>query len=88
MGDSGQLNDHNKLQVVAYASRSLKDHERNYTPYLAELSAAVWAIDHFDVYLRGKFILYTDHKPMVIKKTIHNNIVNLDPLPNETTVLV
>ncbi len=73
----GQPNDHNKLQVVAYASRSLKDHERNYTPYLAELSAATWAIDHFDVYLRGrKFILYTDHKPMVIKKTIHNKTLN------------
>jgi hypothetical protein len=73
----GQPNDHNKLQVVAYASRSLKDHERNYTPYLAELSAAAWAIDHFDVYLRGrKFILYTDHKPMVIKKTIHNKTLN------------
>jgi hypothetical protein len=73
----GQPDDKNNLQVVAYASRSLKDHERNYTPYLAELSAAAWAIDHFDVYLRGrKFVLYTDHKPMVVKKAIHAKTLN------------
>jgi hypothetical protein len=41
----GQLNNDKQLQVVAYASRSLKDHEKNYTPYLAELNAAAWAID-------------------------------------------
>jgi len=73
----GQLNSENQLQVVAYAIRSLKDHEKNYTPYLAELNAAAWAIDNFDVYLRGrKFILYTDHKPMVIKKSIHQKTLN------------
>jgi predicted aspartyl protease len=73
----GQLDSQNQLQVVAYASRSLKDHEKNYTPYLAELNAAAWAIDNFDVYLRGrKFILYTDHKPMVIKKSIHQKTLN------------
>jgi hypothetical protein len=73
----GQLNNDNQLQVVAYASQSLKDHEKNYTPYLAELNATAWAIDNFDVYLRGrKFILYTDHKPMVIKKSIHQKTLN------------
>ena len=73
----GQPDDKGELHVVAFASRSLKDHERNYTPYLAELSAAAWAIDHFDVYLRGRrFILYTDHKPMVIKKSIHTKTLN------------
>jgi hypothetical protein len=73
----GQLDSKNQLQVVTYASRSLKDHEKNYTPYLAELNAAAWAIDNFDVYLRGrKFVLYTDHKPMVIKKSIHQKTLN------------
>ena len=66
-----------ELQVVAYASRSLKDHERNYTPYLAEMNAAAWAIDHFDVYLRGRrFTLYTDHKPLETMKTIHQKTMN------------
>jgi hypothetical protein len=73
----GQPDDKGELHVVAFASGSLKDHECNYTPYLAELSAAAWAIDHFDVYLRGRrFILYTDHKPMVIKKSMHTKTVN------------
>ena len=73
----GQPDGKGRLHVVAYASRSLKDHERNYTPYLAEQSAAAWAIDHFDVYLRGrKFVLYTDHKPMVVKKAIHHKTLS------------
>ena len=73
----GQPDDKGRLQVIAYASRSLKQHEKNYTPYLAELNAAAWAIDNFDVYLRGrKFVLYTDHKPMVIKKSIHHKTLN------------
>ena len=72
-----QANDQQQLQVVAYASRSLKDHEKNYTPYLAEMNAAAWAIDHFDVYLRGrKFTLYTDHKPLETLKTIHQKTLN------------
>ena len=51
--------------VIAYASRSLKPNEENYSAYLLELVAASWAIDHFSVYLRGRhFELFTDHKPL------------------------
>ena len=51
--------------MIAYASRSLKPNEENYSAYLLELAAASWAIDHFSVYLRGKhFELFTDHKPL------------------------
>ena len=32
-------------RVVAYASRSLKEFEKNYTPFLLEMAAATWAID-------------------------------------------
>ena len=35
------------------------------TPYLAELSAAVFGIEKFAHHLIGKhFVIYTDHKPM------------------------
>ena len=54
-----------KPRAVGYASRSLREHEVNYTPYLAELAAAVFGIEHFAHHLIGrKFVLYTDHKPM------------------------
>ncbi len=73
----GQENDNGKCVVVAYASRSLRDHERNYTPYMAEMNAAAWAIDHFDVYLRGrKFILHTDHKPLETLKATQQKTLN------------
>jgi len=52
-------------RVISYASRSLKKHELNYSAYLLERQAAVWAIEHFSVYLKGKqFTLITDHKPL------------------------
>ena len=66
-----QDDDYGKRHVVAYASRSLKQHEENYSPYLLEMTAASWAIDHFDTYLRGvHFKLYSDHKPLqgLVKK--------------------
>jgi hypothetical protein len=72
-----QPDDRGDLKVVAYASRSLKDHEKNYTPYLAEMNAAAWAINHFDVYLRGRrFTLFMDHKPLETLKTIHQKTMN------------
>jgi hypothetical protein len=52
-------------KVIAYASRPLKKQEKNYSAYLVEMAAAVWGIEHFDVYLIGKqFTLVTDHRPL------------------------
>jgi hypothetical protein len=52
-------------KVIAYASRPLKKHEKNYSAYLVEMAAAVWGIEHFDVYLISKqFTLVTDHRPL------------------------
>jgi len=72
-----QENNAGKMHAIAYASRSLKTHEKNYNPYLAEMNAAAWGIDHFDVYLRGrKFILHTDHKPLETLGTVHQKTLN------------
>jgi ribonuclease HI len=50
-------------RIVTYASRGLKDHKKNYSAFLLDLAAAVYGIDHFDVYLKGRqFVLCTDHK--------------------------
>lgn len=66
-----------KERVISYASRALKDFEKNYSPYLLELAAAAWAIDYYHVYLKGrKFQLYTDHKPLEALSTIHKKTLN------------
>ena len=66
-----------KERVIAYASRSLKPFEKNYSAYLLELAAAVWAIDHWHVYLQGRhFDLYTDHQPLTHLSTIHKKTLN------------
>ena len=50
----------------AYASRSLNDAERKYSPHHLESLGMVWACRHFKPYLAGReFTLRTDHKPLV-----------------------
>jgi hypothetical protein len=50
--------------AISYASLQLKEHENNSSPFLLESVAAVWDMDVFNEYLKGKtFILFTDHKP-------------------------
>ena len=51
--------------VVAYASRFLSKTEQQFSPYLLEMRAMVWATQHFKEHLRGQcFIQFTDHKPL------------------------
>jgi len=40
-----QVDESNKFHVIAYGSRQLRDHETNYSPYLAEMAAANWGMD-------------------------------------------
>ena len=60
-----QVDKSGERHAIAFASRALKQHEINYTPYLSEMMCAVWAMQHFGVQLRGRhFTVYSDHKPM------------------------
>nr|GEW54148.1 retrotransposon protein, putative, Ty3-gypsy subclass [Tanacetum cinerariifolium] len=51
--------------VIAYASRQLKMHEKNYTTHDLELGAIVFAINMWIHYLYGtKCTIFTDHKSL------------------------
>jgi len=51
---------------VAYASRTLSTHERNYAHIEKEGLAVVYAVKKLHQYLYGrKFEIYTDHKPLL-----------------------
>ena len=54
------------LHPVCYASRGLKNAERNYPPYKLEFLALKWAVvDKFNFYLYGsEFKVYTDNNPL------------------------
>ena len=51
--------------VVAYASRQLKPHERNYLTHDIELAAVVFALKIWRHHLYGvKFEVFSDHKSL------------------------
>ena len=51
--------------MVAYASRQLKSHEKNYPMHDLELAAIVFALKIWRHYLYGKkCFIYTDHKSL------------------------
>ena len=52
-------------RVVAYASRQLKPHEKNYPTHDLELAAVIFALKIWRCYLYGaKFELFTDHQSL------------------------
>ncbi|GJX24363.1 putative reverse transcriptase domain-containing protein [Tanacetum coccineum] len=54
-----------RSKVIAYASRQLKIHEKNYTTHDLELSAVVFALKIWRHYLYGtKSVIYTHHKSL------------------------
>ncbi len=63
--------------VIAYASQKLQKHECNYMPFLLEMQATIWGMDHFTTYLRGrKFTLITDHRPLEKLGKVHTKTLN------------
>jgi hypothetical protein len=72
-----QVDKDGKFYAISFASRQLKDHKKNYSPFLLEAAAAVWGMDHFNKYLKGKtFILYMDHKPLEKLGHLHIKTMN------------
>ncbi|GKD55411.1 putative reverse transcriptase domain-containing protein [Tanacetum coccineum] len=54
-----------RMKVIAYASRQLKIHEKNYTTHDLELGAVMFALKIWRHYLYGKkFVVFTDHKSL------------------------
>ncbi|GJZ82810.1 putative reverse transcriptase domain-containing protein [Tanacetum coccineum] len=54
-----------KGKVIAYASRQLKIHEKNYTTHDLELGAVVFALKTWRHYLYGtKSVIYTDNRSL------------------------
>ena len=61
-----QRDDDNRQRVIAFASRSLSNTEKNYPAHKLEFLALKWAItDRFHEYLYGRqFDVYTDNNPL------------------------
>jgi hypothetical protein len=72
-----QIEKNGKFHSISYASKQLIKHEKNYSPFLLEMNAVVWAMEYYQENLRGRrFILYTDHKPLETLGTLHTKTMN------------
>ena len=66
-----------KEHTIAYASRTLKKHEQNYSPFLLEAAAAVFGLESFHIFLLAKhFTLRMDHKPLTTLSTQHKKTLS------------
>jgi hypothetical protein len=72
-----QIDKQDNFYVIAYASRKLQKHEKNYTPFLLEMQAAIFGMETFEVHLKGiQFKLFTDHKPLEKLGKVHTKTLN------------
>ncbi|CAI6364708.1 unnamed protein product [Macrosiphum euphorbiae] len=62
-----------KRHPIAYASRKLKGCEKNYTTTELDLSAVLFATNHFREYLLGrKITVFSDHSSLLYYQTMKN----------------
>jgi hypothetical protein len=53
------------------------DKKKKNTPFLLEMQAAIWGMDHFSTYLKGRhFTLFSDHKPLEKLGKVHTRTLN------------
>ena len=72
-----QIDNKGVFHALSYASKQLIKHEKNYSPYLLEMDAVVWAMEYYQEHLRGRrFIVYTDHEPLESMGTLHTKTLN------------
>jgi hypothetical protein len=73
-----QTDEQGKQRVISYASKQLAKYGKNYTPLLVEMAAMIWAMEHFDSYLRGRhFTVFSDHKPMETSEKKHDKKLSI-----------
>jgi hypothetical protein len=76
-----QIDKTGKFHAISYSSKQLIKHEKNYSPFLLEMDAVVWAMEYYQEQLRGRgFILYTDHNPLKTLETLHTKTMNRQQL--------
>ena len=68
-----QFDDQAQRRVIAFASRRLEKHEKNYPACILEMAATMFGMEAFECYLKGRqFCLYSDHKPLENLTKVHN----------------
>jgi hypothetical protein len=69
------------VETTAYSTTPARNYRtpKITVPFLLEMQAAVWGIDLFSTYLRGRpFTLFNNHKPLVkLGKVLTKTLIHL-----------
>jgi hypothetical protein len=67
-----QTQKNEKFPAISYASKQPIKLEKNYSQFLLDMDALVWAMEYYQEHLtKRRFILYTNHKPFGTLGTLH-----------------
>ena len=68
-----------KNPSLNYASRTLSSSEKNYSQLDKESLSIIFAVKHFNFFLYGhkKFLIYTDHKPLILSFGANSKLLTL-----------
>ena len=72
-----QTNTEGNLKAISYLSRTLKPHEKSASAYALEMKSAIWAIQNFHHYLKGRsFTVVSDNQPLITKSKSADKSIN------------
>ncbi|GJX08385.1 putative reverse transcriptase domain-containing protein [Tanacetum coccineum] len=80
-----------RTKVIAYSSRQLKVHEKNYTTHDLELGAVVFALKIWRHYLYGtRCVVFTDHKSLqyILDQKELNKAASMDRTPQALVMTI
>jgi RNase H-like domain found in reverse transcriptase/Reverse transcriptase (RNA-dependent DNA polymerase) len=72
-----KIDKNGQVHIISHASHQLKENEKNYSPFLLELTASVWGMDNYNEYLKGsQFTLFADPMPTPDLGTMQTKTLN------------
>jgi hypothetical protein len=73
-----QINANGEYSMIVNASRKLAKHEKNYSPFLLEIQASIWGMEHSCTDLWGRHLTLINEKTYgEVRKSLYQNPISI-----------